>query len=154
MNLLFVEHILLYTPLILGAYLSLSLMHVPSLSIESAYVFGAIIASKVLLLDGSNDILVLCVALIGGALGGAAVGLVAAILSQKAQFSHILSAIVTIGLFQGIAQYMIGGTHIALATQNSPLQLLKVIPNYPEFPMIALIACMIAILFNSATIDF
>ncbi len=148
MNFAVVEQLLLYTPLILGAYLSLSLMRVPSLSIESAYVFGAVMASEVLLFDSSKDPLVLFVALCASAFGGALVGLVAGLLSQKAQFSHILSAIVTIGLFHGISQFLIGGTHITLSSQNNPLRLLEFFPQYPELPVVFIIAVIIAVFFN------
>ena len=35
------EQTLLYVPLVVGGYISISLMKVPDLSLESAFIFGA-----------------------------------------------------------------------------------------------------------------
>ena len=43
-----IEQVFLYVPLVCGAYISIALMKVPDLSIEAAYVFGAIVGSKVI----------------------------------------------------------------------------------------------------------
>ena len=147
MNLTIVEQIALYFPLMLGAYLSLGLMKIPSLSIESAYVFGAIIASRVVLFDPSKDFFVLVMALFASLCGGAIVGIVAALFSQKAKFSHLLSAIISIGLFHGISQWIVGGTHVTLSSQNNPLRLFQSIPKYPELPIVLCIAILLGILF-------
>lgn len=40
------EQTLIYLPLVLGAYCSISLVKVPDLSIEAAYVFGAILGKS------------------------------------------------------------------------------------------------------------
>lgn len=147
MNLTIIEQIALYLPLMLGAFLSLGLMKVPSLSIESAYVFGAIMASRVILFDPSKDLLVLSMALFASFFGGAIVGIVAALFSQKAKFSHLLSAIVTIGLFHGISQWIVGGTHVTMSSQNNPLRLFQFISKYPELPVVLCIAILLSILF-------
>ena len=147
MILAMVEQIALYVPLICGAYLSLSLMKVPNLSIESAYVFGAITAAKLIQLNFSISPLILVIAMFLSALGGALVGMVAALFSQKAHFSHLLAAIITIGLFHGIMQWIIGGTHITLLSHQNPLRLIELVPGYPELPMVALIVFLLALIF-------
>lgn len=147
MNLTIIEQIALYFPLMFGAYLSLELMKIPSLSIESAYVFGAVIASRIILFDLSKDFFVLIMALLVSFFGGALVGMIAALFTQKAKFSHLLSAIITIGLFHGVSQWIVGGTHVTLSSQNNPLRLFQSIPQYPELPVILCIAIALAILF-------
>lgn len=141
-----IEQIALYIPLICGAYLSLSLMKIPNLSIESAYVFGAIMAAQLLQLNFTTSSFTLVIAILLSALGGALVGMIAALLSQKAHFSQLLAAIITIGFFHGIMQRVIGGTHIALSTFQNPLRLIELVSGYPELAIIVLIA-LVTILF-------
>jgi putative ABC transport system permease protein len=109
------EQLLLHVPLILGAYISFSLLDVPDLSIESAYVMGACVGAQVLkatpyFISVSNSSLDLgftfCVGLIASLVAGAVVGSVSSIFTQKGGFSHLLSSIVTNGLFHGINQYL------------------------------------------------
>jgi len=147
MNLAIVEQIGLYIPLVLGAYLSISLMKIPNLSIEAAYVFGAIIASQVLMFEGNSGMVTLLLAVILSACGGAMVGIVAATLCQAAQFSHILSAIITMGLFHGIAQWVMGGAHVTISHLYNPLRLLDVVKEFPELPVIVLIVVGVCLLF-------
>ncbi len=49
MFLVVLEQSLLHIPLVIGAYVSLSLLKVPDLSIESAYVVGAIVGAYALI---------------------------------------------------------------------------------------------------------
>ena len=44
--LIILEQVLLHFPLILGAYISISLLKVPDLSLESAYVCDAIMGAQ------------------------------------------------------------------------------------------------------------
>lgn len=68
--LIILEQALLHVPLILGAYISLSLLKVPDLSLESAFVFGALCgAFAVSLTVGMPWILLLKVVLIASMLG-------------------------------------------------------------------------------------
>lgn len=147
MNLAIVEQIGLYIPLVLGAYLSISLMKIPNLSIETAYVFGAIMASQVLMFEGNCGVVMLMLALILAACGGAIVGIVAATLNVSAKFSHILSAIITMGLFHGIAQWVMGGAHMTISHVYNPLRLLDRVPEFPELPVIMMIVIFVCFLF-------
>lgn len=140
------EQILLYVPLILGAYISMHAMKIPNFGIESAYVFGAIVASQILL-DGSQGFGALILVLLASAFGGAIVGMIAAILEEKGQFSHVLSAIITIGLFHGIAQMVIGGSHIGLSHVYNPLKYYVVSSQYPELFVVFLISLFLYLLF-------
>jgi putative ABC transport system permease protein len=105
MILLIIEQSLLYLPLVLGAYISISLMKLPDLSVESAYTFGAILASRYLLFRADTNIF--C-AIIASLAGGLIVGLVSSLLTQKAKIPHLLSSILTVGLFHGINQLVLG----------------------------------------------
>jgi len=106
----------------LGAYISFSLMKVPDLSIESAYVFGAILASKSLgVLQGfSTGVNLLCV-IVASMVGGLCVGLVSSLLTKQVKLPHLLSSILTIGLFHGISQFVLGTSNVSLSKFDNPL---------------------------------
>lgn len=146
MNLVILEHVALYLPLLLGSYISFVLMKIPSLSIESAYVFGAVAASWIVMMDSNQDLLVLILALMVSFIGGALVGMMAALFSQKAKFSHLLSAIITIGFFHGIVQWSMAGSHLQLPTDHNVLRYFAWIPQYPELVMVCLIALLVLML--------
>jgi putative ABC transport system permease protein len=148
MNFVIIEQTALYVPLILGAYLTISLMKIPNLSIETAYVFGAIIASLVLQFEGCLGIEILITAIILSACAGAIVGVVSAIFSEVAKFSLILSSIITIGLFHGISLWILGGSHCTIAHLYNPLKMISTIQEFPELAMIVLIVCLVVILFS------
>lgn len=108
MSLPLLELLLLSLPLVLGAYLSFSLMKLPDLSIESAYLFGAVAAISMQdlpLPEGGLGILIL----IGASLlGGALVGVVSSALNQLFRLPYLLAAIITNGLFHGLTQFTLG----------------------------------------------
>lgn len=146
MNFAIFEQVGLYIPLILGAYVSISLMKIPNLSIEAAYVFGAIMGSQVLLLEGNSGLVILLLTILISLCGGATVGITAAVLSEYAGFSHILSAIITMGLFHGISQWVIGGAHMTISHLYNPLKMINIMTQFPEIFMILLISTLVAIL--------
>src|SRR5579871_1449054 len=98
--LIITEQALMHFPLILGAYITVSLMKLPDLSIESAYVFGAICAAKMVPLCAHLP-LPFAIAIIMGTsmVAGACVGLFSSLLTHKARIPHLLSSIITIGIF-------------------------------------------------------
>lgn len=106
---------LLALPLILGAYLSLSLMKLPDLSIESAYLFGAVLAAACQETDVS-PFLLFATALAGGAL----VGLTTGVLNQCLHIPLLLAAIAVNGLFHGVSQLVLG--HSMVSLKNSPFE--------------------------------
>lgn len=95
------EQALIALPLIIGAYLTLSLLKLPDFSIESAYLFGAVIA---FLAQDLSIVLVLLIAMGGGMI----VGIVVSFLNQILHIPFLLAAIVTNGLFHGLTQYFLG----------------------------------------------
>lgn len=146
MILVIAEQSLLHFPLILGAYLSFSLLKVPDLSIEVAYVVGAIAASyamngMVTMPMGFMIIGIMVATLFGGAL----VGFTSSMLTQKGGFSHLLSSIVAVGLFHGINQF-ISPAYVSLSKTYNYLTFFDYIPQHPEFLMLALIGCIMIVL--------
>ncbi len=95
------EQALILLPLIIGSYLTLSLLKLPDFSIESAYLFGAVTA---FLMQDFPLILVILTATGGGMI----VGTVVCFLNQILQIPFLLAAIVTNGLFHGFTQYFLG----------------------------------------------
>ena len=119
-----IEQTMLHLPLMFGAYLSFSLLKVPDLSIESAYVVGAILGSSALInIVNIPMSMMIFIILIASFLGGALVGMTSSLLTQKARFPHLLSSIVTFGLFHGINQF-ISATYVSLSKIGNPLRLL------------------------------
>lgn len=148
MNFAIIEQIALYIPLILGAYLTISLMKIPNLSIETAYVFGALVASLVLQFEGCSSVEILVTALVASACAGSIVGIVTGMFCEYAHFSAILSSIITIGLFHGISLWVLGGSHQTIAHLYNPLKMVPCIAGYPELIMIIVIAGLILLLFK------
>lgn len=145
-NMLFIiiEQSLLHLPLIFGAYISFSLLKVPDLSIESAYVVGAIFGSYAL--TGVSELpmaLAVIIIIFASFIGGALVGITSSLLTQKGRFPHLLSSIVTFGLFHGINQF-ITPVYVSLSKTANPLIVFNFMPQYPELPMLALIGSIIA----------
>lgn len=129
------EQILLALPLIIGAYLSISLMKLPDLSLESAYVFGASLAialQDIELPSGLKIPLIFCASLAGGAL----VGLTSSLLNQYLRLPFLLSAIITNGLFHGLTQFVLGQSILSFNANFNPLALLPFFPSHPEFGML------------------
>ena len=141
--LVILEQSLLHMPLMLGAYVSFSLLKVPDLSIETAYVVGAIFGSYPLIGISTLPIgLKIIIILFASIFGGALVGFTSSILTQKGKFPHLLSSIVTFGLFHGINQF-ISPVYVSLSKIYNPLILFNYIPKHPELPMLILIGYII-----------
>lgn len=92
-----------YAPFALGAYLSISVMRIPNLAIESAVAVGAIAGALMASLLPALGITGIWSAAF---LAGGCTGLVAALLHTKGYISHLLAGLITIGLFHGIMQFL------------------------------------------------
>ncbi|MCE5318742.1 MAG: hypothetical protein LLG04_15445 [Parachlamydia sp.] len=111
-----IEQMLLALPLVLGAYISYSLLKLPDLSLESAYLFGAVTA-VIVQEHGGNLFAILIVATAGGAL----VGLISSSLNQFFKLPFLLASIITNGLFHGLTQYCLGTSLLSIRTQSPPI---------------------------------
>lgn len=141
--LIIIEQTLLHVPLMLGAYISISLMKVPDLSIESAYVFGAMLGYQSLgIVSNLPAAISLPIVIIGSLLGGALVGITSSVLTQKAHLPHLLSAILTFGIFHGFTQ-LVGNAYASFSTYpTNPLSMLPLVARHPEFMVLAIIGCI------------
>jgi len=130
--LIVLEQVVLYLPLILGSYIGFSLLKIPDLSIETAYVFGAIMGSKVLLgISGAPALVAFIVVVAASLAGGAVVGFVSSVLTQKAGLPHLLSSIITFGIFHGINQF-ISSSYVSLSGKVNPLIWVEGLMNNTE----------------------
>jgi putative tryptophan/tyrosine transport system permease protein len=154
--LIITEQALLHFPLILGAYISVSLMKVPDLSIESAYVFGAILASTTVpMLQNMPSIFALIIVIAVSLIGGACVGFVSGSLTQKARIPHLLSSIITIGIFHGVSQ-LVAGVYISLSGYVNLLTI-DMVPLHPELPLLVtifMVGTLLAIYFFKTELGY
>jgi len=140
------EQSLMHLPLMLGAYMSFSLIKVPDLSIESAYVVGATLGSKILIgMHGMPMGITLFLVIAASLIGGALVGLTSSLLTQKAKLPHLLSSIVTFGVFHGIT-HGISQAYVSLSSIPSPLEIGIATTQNPELPILIVIGVVVCML--------
>lgn len=136
----------LYLPLLLGAYCVFSLLQIPFLALENAYTFGALCASTCLTLTLSpvlSGILTFCAALFGGAF----VGIIAYVIKQHTQVSFLLASIIIRGLFHGINQFILQGSHISVHPRYPILSFLPSLYEYPQLSTLLFFALILSIIF-------
>lgn len=149
--LIIIEFACRHFPLVLGSYCTFSLMKVPDLSMESAYVCGAIIGAQTLILTNEMPLAFCMVAsIVASVVGGLLVGFTSSMLTQKAKFPHLLSSILTMGIFHGLNQFLLGSSNISLNQQRNLMGMLDFVRSYPELPQFLIafiILTMIGFLF-------
>ena len=139
------EQSCLYFPLVLGAYVSISLMKLPDLSIEAAYLFGALLATRLLMLNLGLPLgLMLVLIVLVSIFGGVVVGLTSSMLTRYAKIPHLLSSILTVGLFHGLNQLTLGSAMVSLSSYVNVLTLGDWFVKNPELPV--LFAVMMSLL--------
>lgn len=102
-----IDQALIALPLVLGAYITISLLKLPDFSIESAYLFGAVVG----VLTMNFPLPMILLSSVGG---GMIVGITVAVLNQCLRIPYLLAAIVTNGLFHGLTQYLLGISLVSL----------------------------------------
>ena len=127
------EQACLYLPLVVGAYISISLLKTPDLGIESAYVFGAICAARFipLLPNWSLPVTLVCAMLVS-MFGGMCVGGIVFVCTRRFNIPHLLASILTIGIFHGLNQLILGASNVSLAAFENPLASFNFINGHPE----------------------
>jgi putative tryptophan/tyrosine transport system permease protein len=142
--LIIIEQSCLFLPLIVGAYISISLLKLPDLSIESAYVFGAIVgANMVALFSQAPTVLVLLASILASMVGGACVGIISSCMTRYIPIPHLLSSIITFGLFHGINQVVLQGTYLSLTNYHNPLEYIPGTAQHPELSMVLIISAIL-----------
>ncbi len=115
------EQALVYIPLVMGSFVSISLMKIPDLSLESAFTAGAIAAYHLLKLHLNISNYILLPLVIGAScIGGMVVGLVSSYLTSYCRFPHLLSSIITTGLFHGINLLVLGTCNVSFINCSNP----------------------------------
>lgn len=141
--LIILEQTFMHLPLMLGAYISFSLMKVPDLSIESAYVVGALCGAHMLIGTQGVPVGIQIIILISASLiGGALVGLTSSIITQKAKLPHLLSSIITFGLFHGINQFF-SSAYVSLSAFANPLGIFSLNTQNPELPILIFLGILV-----------
>ena len=90
-----IEQSLIYLPLALGAYMSLSLLKVPDLSLETAYLIGAFFGATALSCMISYPLWIgFLVTMIASIVGGVLVGFTSSCITSYGKVPHLLSSII------------------------------------------------------------
>lgn len=146
--LIILRQVFVHIPLIIGAYVSISLLRIPDLSIESAYVCGALCGARmVVMLQGTPlQSLMLPIAILVSLCAGLLVGAVSSMLTQKAGFPHLLSSITTTGIFHGVNQLLASG-YISLSSYDNPLALIGNMPYQSEMIILTCLGIVLLVLF-------
>jgi len=136
------EQVLIHLPLMCAAYISFSLLKVPDLSLESAYVTGALYATVLmrylpLHLQTVSLFSLILISLAAGAL----VGCVSGLLTRFLSIPHLLSAIIVNGMFWGINQ-IVAGAYVSLSGMKNAL-IYDLIARHPELPLLMVIGLSI-----------
>ncbi|MBS0616306.1 MAG: hypothetical protein JSR58_07145 [Verrucomicrobia bacterium] len=132
--------LLLMLPLIFGAYLTMSLMKLPDLSLESAFVLGGALGALVSTL-GLPPIQQLLVCLAAAFAGGSVVGMLTSTLYKRIGIPFLLAAILCNGIFHGVIQAVMGSP---LLTFKGPLKGL-----YAELGVLSGVAVTIFVLLSA-----
>ncbi len=144
--LIIAQQALMHIPLIIGAYISIALMKVPDLSIETAFMCGALCASSAIAFTSELPIIAaLFVATIAALIGGAFVGIASSSITHFGKLPHLLSSIITFGIFHGLVQ-MITSSYVSLSGSCNPLAFFAVFPKQPELIMLLIISSVIVII--------
>ena len=116
-----IDQAMVYVPMAIGAFISISLMKIPDISLESAFTAGAIVAYHVLKLNlDVNTYFLLPLVLVASFVGGMVVGAVSSILTAYCKFPHLLSSIITTGLFYGINLLVLGTCNASFNVCSNP----------------------------------
>ena len=140
------EQSLIYLPLALGAYISFSLLKVPDLSLETAYLMGAFFGATALAHVSGYPLLIgFIVTMLASIVGGMVVGATSGCMTSFGKIPHLLSSIITFGLFHGIFQFC-SPSYQSLALYDNVLMLFPFVARHPELGALAL-SCLIVTVF-------
>jgi len=139
------EQSFLLLPLLLGAYLIISIMRIPFLALESAFVFGAAVGGRCSVMFNESSAVSLLIGVSMAICAGAVVGLCAGLIQQWVpRISSVLASIVTVGLFQAATMFVLQGSHVTLPGEISPLRIWTWATRYPELPVVIVVGLLVA----------
>jgi len=138
-----IEQSLIYLPLVFGAYISFSLLKISDLSLETAYLIGAFVGMTSLSHFGDYPLWVgLMITIFSAMFGGMLVGCISSCITVYGKIPHLLSAIITYGLFHGIFQ-LCSPPYQSLILYDNVLMLLPVSLQFPEIGALAIVCLII-----------
>ncbi|MGZ6250687.1 MAG: ABC transporter permease subunit [Candidatus Chromulinivorax sp.] len=144
--LIILEQSMIYLPLVLGAYISFSLLKIPDLSLETSYLIGAFAGGCALQLSDAISNLNIFFVLGAAIAGGLLVGAVVSSFTYFAGISHLLSSIITFGLFQGLF-LMLSSPYVSLAKYNNIFMVYPYFDKHPELFALLIINLVICVIF-------
>lgn len=126
------EQSMIYLPLVLGSYVSFSLLKIPDLSLETSYLIGAFCGGFALQVTcGYSLFVALMCTVCASIFGGMLVGLVSSCMTRFGHIPHLLATIVTFGLFQGIF-LMLSQPYVSLAKYHNVFMAVPYFSQHPE----------------------
>jgi putative ABC transport system permease protein len=138
------EQSMIYLPLVLAGYISFSLLKIPDLSLETAYLIGAFFGGLTLqAMQGYSLPVALIGVLCASLVGGMFVGTISSCMTRFGNIPHLLSTIITFGLFQGLF-LMVSNPYVSLAKYDNVLMIAPCFLKHPELltlMMINIIIC-------------
>lgn len=138
-----IEQCMIYVPLSLASYISFSLLKIPDLSLETAYLMGAFFAGLALqVMQGCSTLITLPMVLIASIVGGMLVGLTSSCITRYGNIPHLLSSIITFGLYQGLF-LLCSDPYLSLARYNNVFMIIPYFSKHPELLILSFINMMI-----------
>jgi putative ABC transport system permease protein len=112
-------------------------MKVPDLSLESAYMLGGLSGAYAVGLCVGMPVYIVIPLVIGASMiSGACVGFTSSLITRLIGIPHLLSSIITFGIYHGISQ-MLFGVYRSLSVYANPLITAYSLAHYPELFMIS-----------------
>ena len=118
-------------------------MKIPDLSLEGAFIMGAIVSAKIGAIacdlpTTPKFFLIVLASLAGGAI----VGISSSIINQVLKIPYLLSALITIGIFHSVGIFVLDGSYMSLSTLENTLENILPVSNNSEFLTTAVIAAI------------
>lgn len=104
------EQAFIFLPLVLGIYLSYSVLKITDLSVDGSFVFGAGTYAKLLSLELVQPLLALIVAILAGCCAGVVVG----IMQRREKLEPLLVSVIALFMFYSINLNVMGSPNINL----------------------------------------
>lgn len=141
-----IEQSFLFAPLVFGGYITIALMKLPDLSLEAAFLVGAIATGKIIAFYGEiTTVAAALVVIFGTVFAGMIIGTLSFALTRIAQLPHLLSSLIIMGLMHGIGQALLQTSLLPLASHQT---LLTVLPGYPEIVPLGFIFIILTLLLH------
>ena len=145
------EQSFLFAPFVFGGYISIALMKLPDLSLEAAFLAGAIATSKVISFFGSiNSAASIASVIIVPIVAGMLVGFFTFFLTQITKLPHLIASMITIGLMHGMSQIILQTSLLSLASHKTILTIFNSSEILPLSIIFLIMTALLALFFKTA----